>query len=201
MAGAGSDLGVAPEAPARFGRARRHKGFRDFDGFVGRLRGLGPDRRLDRRSAARRGRRRAHLDKLELPNRGSVFDDVEGRGRPALAGGRRDLDRDRGCLPAGPYLVAAQWSSLTIEPAVPELPRDRSAEVLTGGAGGAGSMADPAPGRLGLGCPAMRTAPHRHVRMVAANGRAVADLSRWDQPSGSSGGSRSVSKGWVQRAR
>jgi len=34
-------------------------------------------------------------------------------------------------------------------------------------------MADPAPGRLGLGGPAVRTAPHRHARMVAANGAAV----------------------------
>jgi hypothetical protein len=46
--------------------------------------------------------------------------------------------------------------------------------VLTGGAGGAGSVADPTPGRLGLGCPAMRTTPHRHRPMVAAK-RALVD--------------------------
>jgi hypothetical protein len=34
-------------------------------------------------------------------------------------------------------------------------------------------LADPAPGRLGLGGPAMRTTPHRHARMVAAIGGAV----------------------------
>ena len=60
-------------------------------------------------------------------------------------------------------------ASLPVEPAVAELGRDRSTEVPAGRAGGAGSTADPAPGRLGLGSPAVRTAPHRHARMVAAN--------------------------------
>jgi hypothetical protein len=51
---------------------------------------------------------------------------------------------------------------VTVEAAIPERARHGSAEVAACATGGGGSPADPAPGRLGLGCPAMRTAPHRH---------------------------------------
>jgi hypothetical protein len=86
---------------------------------------------------------------------------------------RRDFDLDARGLPTRPDLVSPERTPLTVESAVTELGSDRPAEALTGGARRAGSVADPAPGRLGLGCPAMRTAPHRHGRMVAANDRPV----------------------------
>ena len=124
-------------------------------------------------SARRRGRRRSDLDELESPNGRSVLADVgggrcESRRRPV-----ERVVRGDGRLPAGPDLVAPQWLPLAIEPAVSERAGDRSTVVPTGGAGGAGPVADPAPGRLGLGCPAVRTAPHGHMRMVAASDPSV----------------------------
>jgi hypothetical protein len=43
--------------------------------------------------------------------------------------------------------------------------------VAAGPACGRGPMADPAPRRLGLGCPAMRTTPHRHGADGSCDGR------------------------------
>lgn len=179
--GAGrSDLRVAPEAPAWFGRA-------DGDRCLARdgnpRAAANPDTDLSpAASSGPLGRRldldrcRAYLDELEPSNRGSIVVRVGGRRRKPSDRRRWELHRGNGGLPASPDLVAPEWPSLSIEPAVTELRGDGSAEVSTGGASGAGPSADPAPGRLGLGCPAMRTAPHGHGRMVAAN-RAVVDPS------------------------
>ena len=180
-----STLDVAPQAPARFGRADVVPGLVRLRGSgTGRGPGGCPDagpRRAFGAPASRRGRlptrrhgsRRSDLDELESSNRGSVLDHVEGCQRGPLDTRRGGLDRRAGRLPAGPDLIAPEGPPLTIEPAVTDLSCDRSTEMPTGGAGGAGSTADPAPGRLGLGCPAVRTSPHRHTRMVAARDVAV----------------------------
>jgi hypothetical protein len=76
-------------------------------------------------------------------------------------------------LPAGADLVADQRCPTSIQGAVTEVRRYGPSEVPAGDAGRRGASADPAPSCLGLGRPAMRTAPRRHAPMVAATAGVV----------------------------
>src|SRR5204863_6236716 len=75
-------------------------------------------------------------------------------------------------VPARPDLLAGEWRAKTIETTEPEVAGHGSTEVATGRATGAGLTTDPAAGGLGLGCPAVGTAP------------------QWHRPNGSCEGSR-----------
>src|SRR4051794_24073180 len=103
----------------------------------------------------------------------SIFDGRDGRRRTPWDPGCGNFGNVGSRLPTGTDLVASEWPSLTIEPAEAHLGRNRPTEIATRGAGGARTAADPATCRLCLGCPAVRTAPYRHARMVAANAPAV----------------------------
>lgn len=91
--------------------------------------------------------------------------------RPAAQadGHTGSLRLDLAALPAGPDLDAFKGFAAAIQPAVAKAARHRSAEMPAGGTGSRGTVADPAAGRLGLEGFTMRTAPHRHAAMVAAN--------------------------------
>jgi hypothetical protein len=175
MSGAGrgpwpSGVGVAPEAPAWFGWADRDR-FLDRGWRLGRGRNRPPTstaRGVPSTQSVRFGSC-GNLDEFEAANGCSIR--IVGDGTPRVRVGH--LGEWRGGLPACPDLIAPEGQSLAVQTAVTELGSDRTAEVLAGRAGGAGPPADPAARGLGLGCPTVRTAPHRHVRMVAATALAV----------------------------
>jgi hypothetical protein len=75
--------------------------------------------------------------------------------------------------PAGANLIALEGFVPPVEAAEPDVSRDRAAEMTTRSAAGRRAMADPAARRLRLGSRAIRTAPRRHARMVAATGPRV----------------------------
>src|SRR5439155_101389 len=80
-------------------------------------------------------------------------------------------------LPAAAQLVAVERQPARIEPAIAKAAGDGPPEVAAGCTAGGGALADPAPGRFGLGRSAMRTAPHGHGAMVAANAAAGGAIS------------------------
>ena len=100
--------------------------------------------------------------------------------RAGLRRPARPVDRgDGSALPAASMLHARERHPAAIEPAESDLARHGLPEVPTGRTGGRGSVADPAAGRLRLGCAAVRAPPHRHGRMVAANAGTVEAFTRW----------------------
>ena len=115
-------------------------------------------------------RRRPRRSRDARPVGDSPSPDRTGRHGP---GRRRGLGGGAAGFPARPDLVAEERGATSVEPAVADLGGDRASEVPAGPAGGRGPAADPAARRLRLGGPTVRTAPHRHGRMVAAMVRAV----------------------------
>lgn len=196
----GSGLGVPPQAPARLRARGQHRPI----GHVGHhaaqtvalatIRGLG-----------RVGDLGANLDEIAQADGRSICARLQ---RPARRGPEGGSGGVPGCpwgverLPAFADFVAVQGASLAIQTAVADLRGDRSPEVAAGSTGGAGSMADPAPCRLCLGCRAVRTAPHRHGWMVAASGGRVDRcwlgwLGAPDRPAPREAGYDGLGAGWT----
>jgi hypothetical protein len=178
-----SAVDVAPEIPAGFDGSwigRDRTTIVDLvDPSAGRDRDSAPASATARDPRLRRG---GHLHELQSSNRCSIVDDIDGGDQASRRGRSVDLDGDLGGLPARADLAALEGSALAVQTAVSELARDRSTEVPAGPASGAGAVADPAPRGLGLGCPTMRAAPHRHGPMVAASGPVVDAVRRRRDP-------------------
>ena len=163
-----SALAFVPQAPASFARTHA-KGHVSSGHGRGGSGGSGGSRgSVVGAHAGCRGRG-ADLHEFDPTNGRSVPGERHG----ARLGSRHPVRQWRHGVPASPDLVTAQRPPLTVETAIPKLCRDGATEMPTGQTGGAGATANPASGRLGLGCRTVRTAPDRHCRMVAANGPAV----------------------------
>ena len=160
-----SPLAFVPQAPASF--ARTHAKGHVSSGH-GRDGSGGSRGSVVMAHAGCRGRG-ADLHEFDPTNGRSVSGGRHG----ARLASRHPVRQRRHSIPASPDLVTAQRPPLTVETAIPKLCRNGATEMPTGQTGGAGATADPASGRLSLGCRTVRTAPDRHCRMVAANGPAV----------------------------
>jgi hypothetical protein len=172
---------VRPETPARIRRRpdRRWIGGWRHGAIPGRGRETSCRSVVRRRRDLVRSRDGIHLDEVPRRRRADARLVVRMLGDPRVvrSGGGRPVGHrhgdlawtvDRPRLPACADLIPDKRCATPVESAVAHVRRHGSPEVPAGTAGGRGATADPAPSSLGLGRPAMRTAPRGHARMVAA---------------------------------